>query len=65
WRAPGGRPAGSGSGGREQRYFVDCLLQQRPIEGAASPRVARDAQEVIEAVYRSAATGKAVWLPLD
>lgn len=64
WRAPGGRIAGAGSGGLEQRYFVDCLLQGRPIEGAASPRVARDAQEVIEAVYLSAERGCAVKLPL-
>ena len=65
WRAPTGRDAGSGRGGREQRYFVDCLLQGRPIEGASSPRVARDVQEVIEAVYRSAETGRAVRLPLE
>jgi predicted dehydrogenase len=64
WRTTGSRVAGAGRGGREQRYFVDCLLQQRPIEGAASPRVARDAQEVIEAVYRSAEQGRAVRLPL-
>jgi predicted dehydrogenase len=65
WRAANGRPAGAGSGGLEQRYFVDCLLNRRPVEGAASPQVARDTQEVIEAVYRSAATGRAVRLPLD
>jgi predicted dehydrogenase len=64
WRAPSGRDAGAGRGGREQRYFVDCLLEGRPIEGAASPRVARDTQEVIEAVYRSAESGRAVRLPL-
>ncbi len=64
WRAPRGRDAGSGRGGREQRYFVDCLLARRPVEGAASPRVARDTQEVIEAVYRSAASGRAIQLPL-
>ncbi|HEX2034961.1 MAG TPA: Gfo/Idh/MocA family oxidoreductase [Chloroflexota bacterium] len=64
WRAGSGRTSGSGSGGREQRYFVDCLLNGRKVEGAASPRVARDTQEVIEAVYRSAETGRAVQLPL-
>ncbi|MGH2460815.1 MAG: Gfo/Idh/MocA family protein [Chloroflexota bacterium] len=64
WRAPSGAAAGSGSAGAEQRYFVDCLLNGRPIEGAASPRVARDAQEVIEAAYRSAQSGRAVQLPL-
>jgi predicted dehydrogenase len=65
WRAPSLPPAGGGRGGREQRSFVDCVLNQRPIEGATSPRVARDAQEVIEAVYRSAALGQAVRLPLE
>ncbi len=65
WRAGAGREAGSGRGGREQRTFVDCLLGGRQIEGAASPRVARDVQEVIEAVYRSAESGRAVRLPLD
>jgi predicted dehydrogenase len=44
---------------------VDAVLQGRPIEGAASPRVARDTQEVIEAVYRSAENGRAVRLPLQ
>jgi predicted dehydrogenase len=62
WRAPSPGAAGSGSGGAEQRYFVDCLLNGRPIEGAASPKVARDVQEVIEAVYQSAASGRAVRL---
>jgi len=65
WRAPSPRTTGHGRGGREQRYFVDCVLSRRPIEGAASPRVARDAQEVIEAVYRSAELGRAVRLPLE
>jgi predicted dehydrogenase len=65
WRAGAGREAGSGRGGREQRTFVDCLLGGRQIEGAASPRVARDVQEVIEAVYRSAGSGRALRLPLD
>jgi predicted dehydrogenase len=62
WRAP---TAGSntGRGGREQRYFVDCVLQGKPIEGASSPRVARDVQAVIDAVYRSAETGRAIQLP--
>ncbi|HEU5316139.1 MAG TPA: Gfo/Idh/MocA family oxidoreductase [Chloroflexota bacterium] len=62
WRAPTAGP-NTGRGGREQRYFVDCLLEGRPIEGASSPRVARDVQAVIDAVYRSAETGRAVQLP--
>ncbi len=64
WRATTAGAAGSGSGGREQRYFVDCLLNGRPIEGAASPQTARAAQEVIEAAYRSASSGRTVQLPL-
>ena len=64
WRAPSGRDGGAGRGGREQRYFVDCLREGRPIEGASSPQVARDVQEVIEAVYQSAESGRAVQLPL-
>ena len=63
WRAPD-RRVGYGPGGLEQRYFVDCVLNKRPIEGATSPKVARDVQEVIEAVYRSAQSGQAVRLPL-
>jgi len=65
WRAPHLLPSGASRGGSEQHCFVDSLLNQRPIEGATSPRVARDAQEVIEAVYRSAALGRAVPLPLE
>jgi predicted dehydrogenase len=64
WRAPTQTAAGSGRGGAEQRFFVDCLLNKRPVEGAASPRVARHVQEVIEAVYRSASSGQSVRLPL-
>jgi len=50
--------------GSEAEYFVNCLLEDRPIEGAVSPRGARAAQEVIEAAYRSAETGQVVKLPL-
>ncbi|HEX5415853.1 MAG TPA: Gfo/Idh/MocA family oxidoreductase [Chloroflexota bacterium] len=64
WRAPSGTPTGSGSGGAEQRHFVDCLRTGQPIAPAASPRLARHVQEVIEAVYQSAASGRAVRLPL-
>ncbi len=52
--------ASYGPGGPEPRYFVDCVLNKRPVEGAVSPRVARATQEVIEAVYRSAEEGRAV-----
>jgi predicted dehydrogenase len=61
WRAPGAAQGG----GLEQRTFVRAVLEGRPIEGATSPRVARDVQEVIEAVYLSAERGAAVRLPLE
>lgn len=50
--------------GSEPEYFVNCLLEDKPIEGAVSPQGARATQEVIEAAYRSAETGEAVELPL-
>lgn len=64
WRAPTQSAADAGRGGREQRVFVECVRERRPVEGAASPRTARAVQEVIEAVYRSADSGQAVRLPL-
>lgn len=63
WRA-GEVPFGGYRGGAEQRYFVDHVLSERPIEGPVSPRFARQVQEVIEAIYRSAETGQSVRLPL-
>jgi predicted dehydrogenase len=48
----------------EAEYFVNCVLEDKPIEGAVSPRRARATQEVIEAAYRSAETGRPVALPL-
>jgi predicted dehydrogenase len=65
WRAPDAAPAQQGRSRLEQRTFVRSVLDRRPIEGAASPQVARDVQEVIEAVYRSAERGSAVRLPLE
>src|SRR5439155_22291276 len=47
WRAPSAGTATAGRGGLEQRVFVERALESRPIEGAASPKTARDAQEVI------------------
>jgi predicted dehydrogenase len=61
WRAPAGMSRRGG--GAEQRYFVQCLLQDRPIEGPVSPRHSRNVQEVIDAAYRSAESGKAVAIP--
>lgn len=60
WRSTAPMRASYGPGGPEPRYFVDCVLSGRPVEGAVSPRVAYATQEVIEAVYRSAEQGCAV-----
>jgi predicted dehydrogenase len=59
WRAQSPPRGQTGSGGAEQRVFVEHVLASKPIEGPAGPRVARDVQAVIEAVYRSAESGKA------
>jgi predicted dehydrogenase len=64
WRLPPHQSAGDSRGAVEPRYFVDALLGRHAITGPTSPRLARDTQEVIEAAYRSAATGRAVSLPL-
>jgi predicted dehydrogenase len=50
--------------GSEPEYFVNCVLEDKPIEGAVSPRGARATQEVIEAAYRAAEAGQVVKLPL-
>jgi predicted dehydrogenase len=50
--------------GSEPEYFVNCLLEDKPIEGPVSPRGARATQEVIEAAYLSAKKGEVVKLPL-
>lgn len=60
WRRPAPRRASAGRGGDEQRYFVDALRGTRDIEGAASVDVALRTQEVIEAAYESARTGRSV-----
>ncbi len=48
----------------EAEYFVNCVLEDKPIEGPVSPQRARATQEVIEAAYRSAEAGRPVTLPL-
>lgn len=53
------RSPGSGSGGMEQKVFVEHARAGKQIEGPAGGRMARDVQAAIEAVYRSAASGKA------
>jgi predicted dehydrogenase len=50
--------------GSEPEYFVNGLLEDRPLEGPVSPRGARATQEVIEAAYLSAERGEVVKLPL-
>jgi len=50
--------------GTEAECFVNYVLEGKPFEGAVSVSGARAAQEVIEAVYLSAETGKVVKLPL-
>jgi len=50
--------------GSEPEYFVNCVLEDRPIEGPVSPQGARATQEVIEAAYLSAQRGEVVRLPL-
>jgi predicted dehydrogenase len=60
---PTGRASRPGVGS-EPECFVNGILQDKAFEGAISVSGGRAAQEVIEAVYQSAETGKAVKLPL-
>lgn len=64
WRGPTWSYGYSWESGAEARAFIDSVLQGKPLPSAASPRLARDVQEIIEACYRSAATGQVVKLPL-
>jgi predicted dehydrogenase len=43
-------------------YFLHCLENQQPVEGFCSPKVSRDAQEILEAGLRSSDTGQTVTL---
>jgi predicted dehydrogenase len=67
--APGLRAwSGPGAGGRsdaEARTFVAHALANEPIQGAAGPATALHVQEIIDAAYVSARTGRAVKLPLE
>ncbi len=60
---PMGRASRPGVG-TEAECFVNYILEDRLFEGAVSVFAARATQEVIEAVYRSAESGRAVKLPL-
>jgi len=44
-------------------YFLSRVAAGRPVDGLCAPEVGRDAQEVIAAALRSAATGREVTLP--
>ena len=45
-------------------YLIHCLETGQPIEGFCSPKVSRDAQEILEAGLRAADTGQTQTLPL-
>ncbi len=45
-------------------YFLDCIANDKPIQGMCSAEVSRDAQEILEAGLISAQQGSAVSLPL-
>lgn len=45
-------------------YLIHCLEAGAPVEGLCSPKVSRDAQEILEAGLRAADTGTTQTLPL-
>ncbi len=45
-------------------YLIHCIESGEPMEGYCSPRVSRDAQEILEAGLRSADSGQFVSLPV-
>jgi predicted dehydrogenase len=45
-------------------HFLNCLVEDLPVEGLCSARVGRDAQEILEAGLISSLEGAAVSLPL-
>jgi len=46
------------------RYLLHCIETGEPIEGLCSPKVSRDAQEILEAGLVSSNTGRTVTLPV-
>lgn len=46
-------------------YLLHCIQTNSPVEGFCSPKVSRDAQEILEAGLRSADTGQTQTLPLS
>jgi hypothetical protein len=45
-------------------YLLYCIENKVPVEGFCSPKVSRDAQEILEAGLRSANTGQTLTLPI-
>jgi predicted dehydrogenase len=45
-------------------YFLTRIIEATPIEGLCSPKIGRDAQEILEAGLLSANRGKRISLPL-
>jgi predicted dehydrogenase len=45
-------------------YLIHCIENNEPVEGFSSPKVGRDAQEILEAGLLSADSGKHMTLPL-
>ena len=35
-------------------YFIDCIENNRPVDGPLSPEIARIGQQIVDAAYRSA-----------
>jgi predicted dehydrogenase len=63
WRRDQPRPADAGWDGREQRQFLTALASGSTLDGPAGPVIALHVQEVVEAAYASAQTGRAVSVP--
>jgi predicted dehydrogenase len=60
WRRDQPRPPDAGWDGREQDAFLRHLDPVGPVEGPSGPAAALHVQEVVEAVYTSARTGRAI-----
>jgi predicted dehydrogenase len=60
WRRDQPRPSDAGWDGREQDAFLQHLDPAGPVDGPSGPAAALHVQEVIEAVYTSARTGRAI-----
>lgn len=49
-------------GSNPVEYFLDCIAQERPAEGPLSVSISRIGQEIVDAAFESARTGRAVRL---